>query len=266
MSEVQIKVYENIIRAHTARKSQIVGDENYANLESLGKMKKKNSVPSLDTIGVESVASLSLPLSDESTPNEAEDEFVRDLNPNEARNIFTALRKAANHPLLLRIKYVDDAALTLIASTALSMGHFGKHCDKLPRIREEIEKMSDFDIHRICLMYPIYLGHLVLDATSLYDSPKMAFLQQVLPQLRAEGRRMLIFSQWTMILDLLEVFLQSLEYKYLRLDGSTPIRDRQVMIDEFSTPPPEGKLHPIAVFLLSTKAGGLGINLTAGTV
>jgi len=62
---------------------------------------------------------------------------------------------------------------------------------------------------------------------------------------------MLVFSQWTKIMDLLEVLLQDIDMKYLRLDGSTPVKERQSLIDTFSTD------ESIPVFLLSTKAGGL---------
>ena len=67
----------------------------------------------------------------------------------------------------------------------------------------------------------------------------------------------MIFSQWTRILDLLEVLLQDISFKYLRLDGSTPVSTRQDLINTFNED------RSIPVFLLSTKAGGLGINLTA---
>ena len=68
---------------------------------------------------------------------------------------------------------------------------------------------------------------------------------------------MLIFSQWTRLLDLLEILLNTMDMAFFRLDGSTPIADRQRMIDEYSAD------STVPVFLLSTKAGGLGINLTA---
>lgn len=68
---------------------------------------------------------------------------------------------------------------------------------------------------------------------------------------------MLIFSQWTRLLDLLGVLLDDMNMQYLRLDGSTPIKERQELIDIYNTD------KNIPVFLLSTKAGGLGINLTA---
>lgn len=74
---------------------------------------------------------------------------------------------------------------------------------------------------------------------------------------QSEGHRVLVFSQWTRLLDLLEVLMQDISMRYLRLDGSTPVKTRQGFIDEFNTD------TGIPVFLLSTKAGGLGINLTA---
>merc|ERR1711981_996659 len=67
----------------------------------------------------------------------------------------------------------------------------------------------------------------------------------------------LIFSQFTMLLDVLEQYLRIRGHKFLRLDGSTPVQDRQALIDKYNTD------TTIFIFILSTKAGGLGINLTA---
>ena len=60
-----------------------------------------------------------------------------------------------------------------------------------------------------------------------------------------------------MVLDILEQYLRIRGHTYLRLDGSTPVTERQVMIDQYNTD------SSIFIFILSTKAGGLGINLTA---
>lgn len=68
---------------------------------------------------------------------------------------------------------------------------------------------------------------------------------------------MLVFSQWTRIMDLLEVLMEDMGLAYLRLDGSTPVVERQHRIDLFNAD------KSFSVFLLSTKAGGLGINLTS---
>jgi superfamily II DNA/RNA helicase len=86
----------------------------------------------------------------------------------------------------------------------------------------------------------------------------MQRLKELVPQLAAEGRRMLIFSQWTRLLDILEILMEDLGMDFLRLDGQTPVKERQDLINRFSAPD-----STIPVFLLSTKAGGLGINLTA---
>ena len=73
-----------------------------------------------------------------------------------------------------------------------------------------------------------------------------------MPQLISEGHRMLIFSQWTRCLDLLGCLLETMNLKFLRLDGSTSVSDRQSLIDEFN------ENMNIPVFLLSTRAGGMG--------
>jgi SWI/SNF-related matrix-associated actin-dependent regulator 1 of chromatin subfamily A len=68
---------------------------------------------------------------------------------------------------------------------------------------------------------------------------------------------MLIFSQWTRCLDLLGCLMDAMGFTYLRLDGQTDIQTRQQLIDQFTND------TSIPVFLLSTRAGGMGINLTA---
>jgi SWI/SNF-related matrix-associated actin-dependent regulator of chromatin subfamily A containing DEAD/H box 1 len=83
-------------------------------------------------------------------------------------------------------------------------------------------------------------------------------LRVLVPQLIAEGHRVLIFSQWTKLLDILELLLHHLAIGFERLDGQTPVVERQGMIDSFNSHPLEKQ-----VFLLSTRAGGLGINLTS---
>ena len=70
-----------------------------------------------------------------------------------------------------------------------------------------------------------------------------------------EGHHILVFSQWVRILDLLEVLVANLGLTFLRLDGSTDVADRRDLIETYN----EGNVN---VFLLSTRAGGLGINLT----
>merc|ERR1711935_1305985 len=84
----------------------------------------------------------------------------------------------------------------------------------------------------------------------------------MLKKLKEQGHRVLIFSQMTRLLDLLEDYLEYEGYRYERIDGSITGSLRQASIDRFNKPNSES-----FVFLLSTRAGGLGINLaTADTV
>ena len=87
------------------------------------------------------------------------------------------------------------------------------------------------------------------------DSSKVKLLVETLEECVAEGHKALVFSQWTSLLDLVEPHLRSSNLGFNRLDGSTA--DRGAVVDRFQSndgPP---------VMLLSLKAGGVGLNLTA---
>ncbi|CAH9091501.1 unnamed protein product [Cuscuta europaea] len=93
-------------------------------------------------------------------------------------------------------------------------------------------------------------------------SGKMELLDRLLPKLRRAGHRVLLFSQMTRLMNILEVYLQQNKYKYLRLDGTTKTEERGSLVRQFNAPD-----SPYFMFLLSTRAGGLGLNLqTADTV
>uniref|UniRef100_A0A6Q2Z3W6 DNA helicase n=1 Tax=Esox lucius TaxID=8010 RepID=A0A6Q2Z3W6_ESOLU len=101
------------------------------------------------------------------------------------------------------------------------------------------------------------------DGSALTKSAgKLTLLQKMMRKLKDGGHRVLIFSQMTKMLDLLEDFLENEGYKYERIDGGITGGMRQEAIDRFNAPG-----APQFAFLLSTRAGGLGINLaTADTV
>ncbi|CAL4939360.1 unnamed protein product [Urochloa decumbens] len=94
-------------------------------------------------------------------------------------------------------------------------------------------------------------------AKMLTDSGKLHTLDMLLRRLRAEGHRVLLFAQMTKMLDILEDYMNFRKFKYFRLDGSSAISDRRDMVRDFQN------RNDVFVFLLSTRAGGLGINLTA---
>ncbi|XP_059148213.1 chromatin-remodeling ATPase INO80-like isoform X2 [Physella acuta] len=89
------------------------------------------------------------------------------------------------------------------------------------------------------------------------DAGKLYVLDSLLQRLKGEDHRVLIYSQMTRMIDLLEEYMWYRKHTYMRLDGSSKISERRDMVADFQT------RSDIFVFLLSTRAGGLGINLTA---
>jgi chromodomain-helicase-DNA-binding protein 1 len=93
-------------------------------------------------------------------------------------------------------------------------------------------------------------------------SGKLMLLDKLLTRLREGGHRVLIFSQMVIMLDVLAEYLRLRRFPFQRLDGNTPSIQRRRSMDHFNAPDSTD-----FCFLLSTRAGGLGINLaTADTV
>ncbi|CAH6720963.1 ISWI chromatin-remodeling complex ATPase Isw2p [[Candida] jaroonii] len=99
------------------------------------------------------------------------------------------------------------------------------------------------------------------DEHLVYNSGKMIVLDKLLKKFKAEGSRVLIFSQMSRVLDIMEDYCYLRDYTYCRIDGSTSHEDRVEAIDDYNAPDSEKFL-----FLLTTRAGGLGINLTTADI
>ena len=99
------------------------------------------------------------------------------------------------------------------------------------------------------------MGPLRLPPSAFEESGKVQWLRRTLPKMWEEGHKVLIFSQFTAVLDILETAIDALGSRHVRLDGSSS--ERQKLVDSFTND------ESIRTFLLSTKAGGQGINLTA---
>ena len=99
--------------------------------------------------------------------------------------------------------------------------------------------------------------HMPDKETLVSDAGKLSVLDELLTVLKAEGHRVLIYSQMTKMIDLLEEYMHHRKHTYIRLDGSSKIHERRDMVNDFQ------QRSDIFIFLLSTRAGGLGINLTA---
>lgn len=113
--------------------------------------------------------------------------------------------------------------------------------------------------HPYLVEYPLdpATGEFKIDEQLVQSSGKFLILDRLLPALRKRGHKVLIFSQMTSILDILMDYCFLRGFQYSRLDGSMSYADREENMARFSKDP------EVFVFLLSTRAGGLGINLTA---
>lgn len=89
------------------------------------------------------------------------------------------------------------------------------------------------------------------------ESAKLKRLDQMLVELKKGGHKCLIYFQMTKMMDLMEEYLTYRQYNYIRLDGSSKLSDRRDLVNDWQTDP------DLFIFILSTRAGGLGINLTA---
>jgi len=167
-----------------------------------------------------------------------------------------AMRKLANHPLLILNHYTKDKLKKMAALMVKEPTHRDANKDL---IYEDMCVMHDFELHKLCKTYKS-IENFKLKDDDIVDSGKFNYLDGLLSSLAKSKQRCLLFSQFTMMLDIMEEYLSIRGHAYLRLDGATKVSERINLIDAFN------QNDKVLVFLLSTKAGGLGINLTAASV
>jgi SNF2 family DNA or RNA helicase len=148
-------------------------------------------------------------------------------------NIQMELRKCCNHPYLL--EGIEQRETEKQFNELVTSGAFeGKTAE---------ERQLMLNVH----------GY-------VQTSGKMVLLDKLLPKLRQEGHKVLIFSQMVRMLDLISEYCDFRSFRYERLDGRVRGTERQKAIDRFETE------EDSFIFLLSTRAGGVGINLTAADI
>jgi len=165
----------------------------------------------------------------------------------DSNNVLMQLRKAASHPLLFRRIY-SDKKIQVMAKEIMREEKFGTPEHSKEAIMEDMSYMWDFSLHKLCLEYPSITKHALVN-NEWMDSGKVDMLKKLSPEMKARGDRILLFSCFTIVLDILEPVLDTLGIQYMRLDGQTKVDERQDMIDQFH------EEEDITVFLLSTKAG-----------
>ncbi|ESO91647.1 hypothetical protein LOTGIDRAFT_122039, partial [Lottia gigantea] len=119
-------------------------------------------------------------------------------------------------------------------------------------LRKELSVLST-PLHRITSRMQVMFPEVRLIQ---YDCGKLQTLDRLLARLKSGQHRVLIFTQMTKMLDVLEAFLNYHGHRYLRLDGTTRVEQRQVLMDRFNGD------KRIFCFILSTRSGGIGVNLT----
>ncbi|KAK8789687.1 hypothetical protein WA171_001778 [Blastocystis sp. BT1] len=171
-------------------------------------------------------------------------------------SLYIDLRKIANHPLLVRNHY-SGQRLTRIATIIYEAHHYEKQATT-EDIETDLKSMSDIEIHFLLEEFaestPSLCRHLLSDS-QLTASGKLRYLLSLLPSLLEQGHRVLLFSQWVTILNIISLCLQQRHISFYRIDGKTPPEERQQMVDAFNTS------NTTNVFMLTTRSGGLGLNL-----
>ncbi|KAG8213895.1 snf2 family dna-dependent atpase [Butyriboletus roseoflavus] len=183
---------------------------------------------------------------------------TKDKYAENSSNVLMELRKAASHPMLFRKLYTDQI-LTSITKLLLKEADFRKRGAVFQYVKEDMEVMTDAELQFFCQGYKSTRKY-VQDEKCFLDAGKVTVLLRLLEDYAQQKRKVLIFSQFTQILDILQAILKQKTIKYLLLTGSTAVDVRQSLVDEFTED------ESIPIFLLSTKAGGMGINLTAASV
>jgi ATP-dependent DNA helicase len=152
---------------------------------------------------------------------------------------------------------------------------------EMGRTLSQTNKMMN---HRKNVNHPFLFGEPLDPVTGLHlgtaypqllvrASGKFALLDRMLMRLHKDKHQVLIFSQMTRLLNIIEDYLAFRKFNYCRIDGTTKIDDRQQQMDVFNAEKTSGDNgmrnesdDRIFVFLLSTRAGGLGINLVSSTL
>ncbi|RDA87978.1 hypothetical protein CP532_3383, partial [Ophiocordyceps camponoti-leonardi (nom. inval.)] len=184
-------------------------------------------------------------------------EAARRARQNDQNNVWMQLRKAALHPSLFRRHFTDATTEKMGKLLMDGVPQSELHQPDLGHLIEELRNSSDFELHLWCRDYPGLLRQYDMPESAEMDSGKVKKLLELVEGYRARGDRALVFSKFSRIIELLQEVLALRGIDHRVLMGNTKVAERQALIDEFNSEP------AIAVFLLTTGAGGTGINLTA---
>ncbi|GFE52923.1 SNF2 family protein [Babesia ovis] len=179
------------------------------------------------------------------------------------KSMIFRMRRICNHPLLVRGAYYKEELLKKLINYYWSKVE-GYKGNPLDRVEKEIRSWSDFEIHRslhsLLSMEP-RLERFLIPKEEFMGSAKIRELFRIIEAVEQNKQKALVFSQFTMYLDLIEecIRLNFPHLCYLRLDGGHKPESRTDIVESFTND------DNITLLLISTKAGGVGLNLTVAS-
>eukprot|EP01083_Nonionella_stella_P000951 2726_1 len=194
------------------------------------------------------------------------DELKRLLGP----YVLRRLKSDVETELKERREIIVEVELTLVQKQYYR-AVYEKNLEFLTDKTKRVTSLRNISMQlRKCCLHPFLIGGVedtevenAKDEDEVMDilvksSGKFVLLDKLLPRLKSQGHRVLLFSQMTRLLDIVEDYVNFREYVYERIDGNVTGSNRQESIDRFNEEDSDR-----FIFLLSTRAGGVGINLTS---
>lgn len=179
-----------------------------------------------------------------------------DARQNDQNNPWIQLRKAAIHPQLFR-RYFTDSRVEKMAKTLMRVVPQSElQQPNLHHLIGELKNSSDFELHLWCRDYPC-IKQFDIPEGSWMESGKVVEMLRLIREYQKNGDRVLVFSKFAKVVEILREVLFANDIDHCVLYGATSVEDRQALIDEFNNNKKK------SVFLLTTGAGGTGINLTS---
>lgn len=127
-------------------------------------------------------------------------------------------------------------------------------------LERRLKVLSGIDVVRKVCNHPDLVDLTLPQTDPEYGNPersgKMVVVKALLKMWHQQKHRVLLFCQTRQMLDIIEKMVRNINYLYLRMDGTTPVGHRIALVNDFNASP------DIFIFLLTTKVGGLGLNLT----
>ncbi|KAL2271134.1 hypothetical protein VTJ83DRAFT_505 [Remersonia thermophila] len=181
---------------------------------------------------------------------------VKEGRDKDSNNVWVQLRKSAIHPQLFRRHFKDRDVEKMAQILMKKVPQSELKQPSLTHLTNELKALSDFELHLWCRDYPC-IREFDVPEDSWMACAKVKALLELIKAYRASGDRVLVFTRFAKMIEILGECLATEGIEYRAIQGSTDVSERQDIIDEFTED------ETIPVFLLTTATGGTGINLTA---